>query len=489
MSSEQKNKILVVDDDQSIREFLDLLLTKENYDVKTSSSALEAISLIEREKFDLIFLDIQMPQISGIEALASFKKMDPTIEIIIITAFGSTEIAIDVIKKGAYDFIPKPFKIDTILNTTKKAIEKRKLSYENIMLKAKIGEKYSYCNMIGSSAPMLMLYEMIKIVSQTTSNILITGESGTGKELIAKAIHSNSNLKQKPFIVVNCGAIPENLMESELFGHKRGSFTGAVMDKMGLFEAANGGSIFLDEVGELPIHLQVKLLRTIQERTIRRVGDTKDINISVRLICASNKDLERMVKTGTFREDLYYRLNVIQIHAPALKEHLEDIPMLVKHFIEKYSKTINKNIKEITEEALFALKKYTYPGNIRELENIVERAVALCSGETIKISDLPQHIVEIYNGNKPNQLEGLEEKYKKKNLADNSPENSLIDELSALDQIPNSGIEMEKIVENIEKKLIHNALQKTGGVKKHAAKLLGITFRSMRYRLEKYGMD
>jgi len=482
MNTEQKSKILIVDDDQSIREFMELLLTKENYIVKTSSSALEAIKLVEQEKFDVIFLDIQMPQISGIEALVSFKKMDPTVEIIIITAFGSTEIAIDVIKKGAYDFISKPFKIDTILNTTKKAIEKRHLSYENIMLKARIGEKYSYHNMIGSSAPMLMLYEMIKIVSQTTSNILITGESGTGKELIAKAIHSNSNLKQKPFVVVNCGAIPENLMESELFGHKRGSFTGAVMDKTGLFEAANGGTIFLDEVGELPIHLQVKLLRTIQERTIKKVGDTKDININVRLICASNKNLDKMVKNGTFREDLFYRLNVIQIHAPSLKEHREDVPMLISYFMEKYSKNINKTIKDITEEAVFALKNYNYPGNVRELENIIERAVVLCSGETIKISDLPQHIVDIYKGDSVNHPPALD-------IAGEEQKSILLNELSALEKIPDSGIEMEKIVERIEKKLLENALHKTGGVKKHAAKLLGITFRSMRYRLEKYGMD
>jgi len=470
MNSDPKNKILIVDDEQSIREFLELLLTKENYYVKTAASAIEAIKFMEAEKFDLIFLDMQMPQMSGIEALVAFKKMDPTIEIIVITAFGTTEIAIDVIKKGAYDFIAKPFKIDNLLITTRKALEKRRLSYENLMLKAQLGEKYVYCDMAGSSAPMLMLYEMIKIVSQTTSNILITGESGTGKELIAKAIHSNGPLKNKPFVTVNCGAIPENLIESEMFGHKRGSFTGSIADKIGLFEMANNGTIFLDEVGELPIHLQVKLLRAIQERTIRRVGETGNININVRLICATNKDLHEMVKKGTFREDLFYRLNVIQIKAPTLRERGDDIVMLSNFFVDKYSHKLKKEITGITEEAVVALKKYNYPGNVRELENIIERAVALCSTKVIKLQDLPPHIIDMYKEQK-------------------QPKSSSASYITPPEEIPNHGLELEKLVAEFEKDIIGKALKKTGGVKKHAAKLLGITFRSMRYRLEKYNMD
>ena len=468
MSVEQKNKILVVDDEQSIREFLELLLTKEGYYVQTTGSAFEAIKLLEKERFDVVFLDIQMPQMSGIEALITLKKMDPTIEVIVITAFGSTEIAIDVIKKGAYDFIAKPFKIDTLLITAKKAVEKRKLSYENLMLKSQLGERYSYCDMVGSSAPMLMMYEMIKIVSQTTSNILVTGESGTGKELIAKAIHTNGPLKNRPFVTVNCGAIPENLIESEMFGHKKGSFTGAIADKVGLFETANNGTIFLDEVGELPIHLQVKLLRAIQERTIRRVGENYDININVRLICATNKDLQDMVKKGTFREDLYYRLNVIQIHAPALRDRGDDVTMLSNFFVEKYSKKLNKEIHNVTEEATVALRKYNYPGNVRELENVIERAVALCNSKVIKLQDLPPHIVDIY-----------------KSVGSASFQANL----PQFREIPDNGIELEKIVGDFEKDLIQKALKKTGGVKKHAAKILGITFRSMRYRLEKYGIE
>jgi two-component system response regulator PilR (NtrC family) len=471
MAIDNRNSILVVDDEQSIREFLELLLTKEGYDVKTAASANEAMRLIDNEKFDLIFLDIQMPQISGLEALVTFKKMDPTIEIIVITAFGTTEVAIDVIKKGAYDFISKPFKIENLLITTKKALEKRRLSYENLMLKAQSNETYVYCDMVGSSAPMLMLYEMIKMVAQTTSNILITGESGTGKELIAKAIHNNGPLNGKPFVTVNCGAIPENLIESEMFGHKRGSFTGAIADKVGLFETANNGTIFLDEVGELPIHLQVKLLRAIQERTIKRVGENNNININVRVICATNKDLQQMVKEGTFREDLYYRLNVIQINAPILRERGNDIIMLANFFIEKYSKRLNKEINSITEEAIVALKKYNYPGNVRELENIMERAVALCSSMDIKLQDLPPHIIDIYNAQKHVSQSGS------------------ISRVTPPSQIPDNGIELEKLVAEFEKDIIEKALKKTGGVKKHAARLLGITFRSMRYRLEKYGME
>ena len=469
---EYKGKILIVDDEQSIREFIELLLSKEGYEVKTAPQASIALKLHEKEKFDLVFLDIQMPQMSGIEALAAFKKLDPTIEIIIITAFGTTEIAIDVIKKGAYDFIAKPFKIDVLLATTAKAMEKRKLSYENIMLKAQIGEKYTYCDMVGSSAPMLMLYEMIKIVSQTTTNILVTGESGTGKELIAKAIHNNGPLKNSPFVIVNCGAMPENLIESELFGHKKGSFTGAISDKEGLFETANNGTIFLDEVGELPIHLQVKLLRAIQERTIRRVGDVKDISVNVRLICATNRDLSEMVKSGTFREDLYYRLNVIQIKAPSLRERGEDIIMLAKFFAEKYADRLKKNIDDVAEEALIVLKKHNFPGNVRELENIMERAVALCTERTIKLKDLPPHIVDRLASRAPS-IKGIV-----------SPGANLSDM-----DIPESGIELERIIEDFEKDIIQKALKRTGGIKKRAAKLLGITFRSMRYRLEKYNME
>ncbi len=468
---EYKGKILVVDDEQSIREFMELLLTKEGYEVRTASLATEALKLHEREKFDLVFLDIQMPQMSGIEALAAFKKMDPTIEIIIITAFGTTEIAIDVIKKGAYDFIAKPFKNDALLATTAKAMEKRKLSYENIMLKAQIGEKYIYCDMAGSSAPMLMLYEMIKIVSQTTTNILVTGESGTGKELIAKAIHSHGPLKNNPFVIVNCGAMPENLIESELFGHKKGSFTGAIADKEGLFETANSGTIFLDEVGELPVHLQVKLLRAIQERTIRRIGDTRDIAVNVRVICATNRDLGEMVKKGTFREDLYYRLNVIQIKAPALRERGEDITMLAKFFMEKYANKLKKDMSGgVAEEALLALKKYHFPGNVRELENIMERAVALCAEKTIKLKDLPHHIADAHPITASSAISA--------NIG-----------LPHINEVPETGIELEKIVAEFEKDIIQKALRKTGGVKKRAAKLLGISFRSMRYRLEKYGME
>lgn len=465
----QKDKILVIDDEDSIREFLDLLFTKENYDVTCVGSAIEAINIIEKEKFDVVFLDIQMPHMSGIEALITLKKIDPTLEIIMITAYGNTDLAVDVIKKGAYDFISKPFKVDNLVSTAEKAVEKRKLADENIKLKSKSTETYSYCDMVGSSSAMLKLYELLKIVSKTTSNVLITGESGTGKELIANAIHNNGPLSSKPFVTVNCGAIPENLIESEMFGHKRGSFTGAIADKIGLFETANNGTIFLDEVGELPIHLQVKLLRAIQERTIRRIGETEDININVRLICATNQDLQDRVKKGLFREDLFYRLNVIQVHAPTLRERGDDILMLSSHFIKKYCKKLNKRIDKIAQEAKLALKSYKYPGNVRELENIVERAVALCSDNTIKLLDLPPHIMEEFQ-------------HRSKHVGPN-----LVDPKHI--EIPDEGIDLEELVSSYEKDIIRKALFKSNGIKKKAAKLLKISFRSMRYRLEKYDMD
>ncbi|MBN1115037.1 MAG: sigma-54-dependent Fis family transcriptional regulator [Oligoflexia bacterium] len=466
MSNENKNRILIVDDEESIREFLDLLFTKEKFSVTACDSAIAAFGLAKENKFDLIFLDIQMPHISGLEALIRLKKLAPGTEIIIITAYGTTENAVEAMRSGAYDFITKPFKVDHLINLTQKALEKRNITRESQTLQSNLVEKYSYSDFVGSSPSMIALYEMVRIVSKTTSNILITGESGTGKELIARAIHYNGPLKDKPFVIVNCGAIQENLIESEMFGHKKGSFTGAIADKVGLFETANHGTIFLDEVGELPIHLQVKLLRALQERTIRRIGDTDDIHIDIRIITATNQNLHEMVAKGLFREDLYYRLNVIQIQAPPLRERGDDIIMLSNHFAEKYSKKLDKQIDFITQDAFSALKIYPFPGNVRELENIIERAVALSTDSKIKLADLPPNIYNI------SRAQGGIKKTGSHNIS-----------------IPEGGIELEKIIDDIEKDLLNKALNKTGGVKKRAAKLLGISFRSMRYRLEKYGMD
>jgi two-component system response regulator PilR (NtrC family) len=364
-------------------------------------------------------------------------------------------------KIGAYDYITKPFKIDEVRIVIGNALRSSALETENRSLKRELVKENSFQNLIGNSEPMHRVFEMIRRVAQAPTNVLITGESGTGKEVIAKAIHYNGPLKDKPFVPVNCGAIPETLMESEMFGHKKGSFTGAVADKVGLFEAAEGGTIFLDEVGELPVSIQVKLLRAIQERVIRRVGAVEDTAVSVRIIAATNRDLEDMVREGTFRQDLFYRLNVINIHAPSLRDRRDDIPLLASHFLRKYNERLNKNVAGISVEAMDLLKKYDYPGNVRELENIVERTVALESGATILPESLPP-FVNTPSGRKMASSHDIE--------------------------ITDDGIELDKVMGQIEKELLVKAIHAAGGVKKKAAKLLNITFRSMRYRVEKYNL-
>lgn len=459
-----KYKILIVDDEESLREFLEIMLKREGYDITTASDGEKALKLMKKQNFDAIITDLQMPKIHGMEVLKQAKDMDPEVVVIVITAFGSTESAVEAMKLGAYDYITKPFKIDEIKLIVQKALEKRILSQENIQLKKELGSIYTFGNLVGSAASMVKIYDLIQRVCETKTNVLITGESGTGKELVAKAIHYNGPLKDKPFVTVNCGAIPENLMESELFGHKKGSFTGAIADKMGLFEVANHGTIFLDEIGELPSHVQVKLLRVLQEKTFRRVGGTDDLQVNVRIMAATNRDLTEEVSKGRFREDLYYRLNVIHIQLPPLRERKEDITILAQHFLEKHNKELGKKIKKISKEAMDALIKYDYPGNVRELENIIERTVSLEQGAAILPESLPPVIFH------PSM--GINKRNTKPDLT-----------------LSLEGVKLEKIVENIERELIEKALQKTGGIKKKAADLLGISFRSMRYRLEKYGLE
>lgn len=456
-----KPKILVVDDDASIREFLEIMLKRENFEVKTADSGQKAQKIMEKEQFDIVITDIQMPKMSGLELLKEIKTTSPATTVLIITAFGSAGSAVDAMKLGAFDYISKPFKIDEIKNRLKNALQNKNLSIENRIMKKELEKKYSFENIIGTSEPMEKLFEMIERVSETKSNVLITGESGTGKELIAKAIHFNGPLKGKPFVTVNCGAIPENLLESEMFGHKKGSFTGAIADKEGIFKVADGGTIFLDEIGELPLALQVKLLRVIQEGTFRPVGSTDDIKVYVRLISATNKDLAKEVKEKKFREDLYYRMNVIHIYAPALSERKGDIQMLAEFFLDKYNKELNRHVQKISKEAMETLIKYGWPGNVRELENVIERAVALERGNAVLPESLPGHI-----------RDGRERLSALVNL-----------------EVTDRGINMEDIVGRLEKDLLKQALTISSGVKKRAAKLLGISFRSMRYRLEKYGLE
>ena len=456
-----KDKILVADDEQSMREFLDIMLKKEGYKVSLAPNGEEVLKLIEKDIFDLILMDIRMPRLDGISTLKKIKAISQETIVIMITAYASADTAIRAMKEGAYDYITKPFKVEEIKLIIKNALEKKNLQKENVLLKQVVRDRYHFENILGQSSKMLDLYKLLEKVAPTKTNILITGESGTGKELVAKAIHYNSPRKEKPFVTLNCGAIPEALIESELFGHMKGAFTDAIATKKGLFEIADEGTIFLDEISELPLLMQVKLLRVLQDREFKRVGGTEDIRVDVRITSATNRDLEEAVREKRFREDLYYRLNVIQIKLPPLRERKEDIPLLAMHFFKKYSEELNKNILTISPESVRILLNYDYPGNVRELQNIIERAVALESSQELSGQNLSSYLNE--------QLPI------KKGVVDL--------------EIPNEGIDLEKIVADLEKTLLMKALGKTKGIKKRAAELLHINFRSMRYRLEKYGLN
>jgi len=456
-----KDKILVADDEKSMREFLDIMLKKEGYKVALASNGEEVLKLIEKDIFDLALVDIRMPKLDGISALKRIKSFSPETIVIIITAYASADTAIKAMKEGAYDYITKPFKIEEIKLIIKNALEKKQLQKENMILKQVVRDRYHFENIIGQSSKMLELYDLLEKVAPTKTNILITGESGTGKELVAKAIHYNSPRKDKPFVTLNCGAIPESLIESELFGHMKGAFTDAITTKKGLFEVADEGTIFLDEISELPLMMQVKLLRVLQDKEFKRVGGTEDIRVDVRIISATNKDLEEAVREKQFREDLFYRLNVIQIKLPTLRERKEDIVPLANHFLKKYAEDLGKPITVIAPEALRILVQYDYPGNVRELQNIIERAVALEMAQELT----PQNLSSYLDDQLPQKKGAL-------NL-----------------DLPIEGIDLEKVVEDLERTLLLKALDRTKGIKKKAADLLHINFRSMRYRLEKYGLN
>lgn len=456
-----KDKILVADDEQSMREFLDIMLKKEGYKVSLASNGEEVLKLAEKDIFDLILMDIRMPKLDGIAVLKKIKALSPETIVVMITAHASADTAIKAMKEGAYDYVTKPFKVDEIKLIIRNALEKKNLQKENILLKQVVRDRYHFDNILGQSPKMLALYDLLEKVGPTKTNILIAGESGTGKELVAKAIHYNSPRKDKPFVTLNCGAIPEFLIESELFGHMKGAFTDAIATKKGLFEMADEGTIFLDEISELPLLMQVKLLRVLQDKEFKRVGGTEDIRVDVRIISATNKDLEEGVREKRFREDLFYRLNVIQIKLPPLRDRREDISLLIMHFLKRYSEELNKNITGISPEALRVLLNYDFPGNVRELQNIIERAVALESAQELTSQNLSSYL-------------------------DQQP--SLKKRSIDLD-IPNEGLDLEKVVEELERNLLLKALDRTKGTKKKAAELLRIKFRSMRYRLEKYGLN
>ena len=450
--------IMVVDDEQSMCEFLEIILLRNNYRVSCFTDAFAAVSSLETTNYDLVISDLKMPMMSGLEMLRTVKKKSPSTEMIMITAFASTTSVIEAMKNGAFDYINKPFKVDEILLTIEKALKNSQLQRENLRLHKELEKRFGFDNLIGKSSSMMKIYEVIKQVAPTKTNILICGESGTGKELIARAIHFSGPNREQPFVAVNCAAIPEQLLESELFGHTKGAFTGAVSQSEGYLGAADGGTLFLDEIGELPPALQVKILRLLQEKCFQKVGSPKEISVDLQFIAATNLDLTAAVESGAFRQDLFYRLNVIRIDLPPLRQRQEDIPLLLKHFLHKYTIEYKRDFESFSPEVTRTLMDYDYPGNIRELENIVERCVILETGEkVISAATLPQLL--------QHQAPG-----------------------SLTTTLPDDGLDLEEVVTKLETDLIGQALQKSHGNKTQAAKLLGLSFRSLRYRLDKYDL-
>lgn len=454
-------RLLIVDDEPSMREFLEIMLSQEGYRVKAASDGMEGLKSYRQDEPDLILTDVKMPGMNGLDLIREIHALDSEVPIIAITAYASADDAVRAVKEGAYDYISKPFEIEDLRIVIRNALEARRLRRENVALRRSIQEKYQFGEIIGKSPRMVEIFNLISRVAPSKAGILIMGESGTGKELIAKAIHYNSPRRNKPFVTINCSAIPENLLESEMFGHMKGSFTGAVANKLGLVETAHTGTLFLDEVGEIPISIQAKLLRFLQESEFRRVGGTDGKKIDVRIIAATNKRLEKEMESGVFREDLYYRLNVIRFRLPPLREREEDIPMLVDHFLKKFALEQGKQITKASSLALQVLCNYSYPGNVRELENIIERCVTLEQSDQLTAENLPPKIVE---------------------SCGTLPQSHDLD-------IPPDGINLNETLESVERKLIGRALEITGWNRSRAAQLLGISFRSLRYRLLKLGME
>ncbi len=449
--------ILVIDDDQEVNRSLELVLQTLGYSTSTATSGDQGIELLNSRVFDLVLCDLKLPGASGLDVLTRHSKRIP---IILMTAFSNQEIASQAAACGAFDYIRKPIFPDDLIFTLRRFEEHERLKRENRSLKATLSERYSFNNIIAKSASFTGIFEVVKRLSPFSTTVLITGESGTGKELIAHAIHENSPRRGKPFIAINCGAIPEALMESELFGHKKGAFTDASRDKKGLFEEATGGTLFLDEVGDLPLHLQVKLLRALQEQAIRRVGDEVDIAIDVRIISATLRNLDQEVRNGRFREDLLYRLNVISIHLPPLRERPEDITVLIDHFLKKHAKRLAIPEKRIPQDVLKALVEYSWPGNARELENCLERALVLSPSDELELQSLPRHIIE------------------PRMTASNETLEMRSDSLS-----------IKESTSNLEINLIKRALAETKGNRTHAAKILEISPRTLLYKLKEYGLE
>jgi two-component system response regulator AtoC len=450
-------KILIIDDEENMLHMLKTILTKEGYKITTANNGKEGLKKNDADSFSAILCDLRMPEMDGLSFLKAMKKKITDSTIIMMSAYGTTDSAIEAMKLGAYDYISKPFKPDEIILTLKKAEERERLREENIHLKKEIKKDFGFENIITKNARLLQIFETIRKVSDYDTSVLIIGESGTGKELVAKAIHYSSKRSSKSFVAINCGAIPENLLESELFGYVKGAFTDAHQNKRGLFEEANGGTLLLDEIGELPSTLQVKLLRVLQEGEVRKVGDTKQIKLDVRILAATAKNLVQEVRADRFREDLFYRLNVIQIDIPPLRERKEDIPLLVSHFIKRYTTKHKLKVKTISSSALHLLLEHNWQGNIRELENAIERAVILSEGSRIDVSTLPAYIKQL----KPAEEEQI---------------------------IGNDEYSIKKMNRIMEEQLIKKALDKTNGNRTHAAKLLEISHPALLSKMKGFGI-
>ena len=461
-----KGRVLVVDDEPSMRQMLTIALRREGYHVSSVESGRAALASLEVEPVDVLITDVRMPEMTGVELLREAKRLDPSLSVILMSAFGSIDQKLEADALGAVDFVEKSDKLrDELRFRIRKELDRKRLQQENVLLKRTLQSSHQFSNIIGASDSMLAVFQLIETIAPTSSTVLITGESGTGKELVARAIHFNSPRKDRPFVALNCGALSETLLDSELFGHVRGAFTGADTNKKGLIEVAEKGTIFLDEIGEMSPLVQVKLLRVLQERKFRRLGGTDEVDADIRIITATNRDLSKMVEEERFRQDLYYRINVINVHLPPLRERQDDIPLLAEHFVSKFARQMGKPIGGISGEAMALLRRYHWPGNIRELENAIERSVALERALVI----MPESL-SVVSGKLP-------------------PEPAPAAPAAAEPpDLLRTGFDLEQHVQHIEREYISEALRQAGGVKVRAAELLGMSFRSFRYYTKKYNL-
>jgi two-component system response regulator PilR (NtrC family) len=464
-----KPRILIVDDEPSMRDMLRIVLRRDGYDVQVAENGRQAIALLQREPVDLLLSDIRMPDVTGVEVLRAAKEANRDIVAFMMTAYASTDSAVEAMRLGAVDYFTKPFNMDELRLKVRRHLESSQARQENVLLKRELHTRHEFSNIIGRSDAMLAVFKMIETIAKTTSNVLITGESGTGKDMVARAVHYNSLRREHPFVALNCGAVPETLLESELFGHIKGAFTGADTNKKGLVEVAEKGSIFLDEIGEMNATMQVKLLRILQDRRFRRLGGTEEVQADIRVIAATNQDLHKLVSEGRFREDLFYRINVIAIHLPPLRERREDIPLLAAHFMAKYAAEMQKPVRSITREVEQLLMAYDWPGNVRELENVVERAVALEQTAAVLAESLPAHVTG--KGATPAVA-----------LVPEAPAGAAV--LPELGE----GFDLEAHGEEVYRRYIALALERSGGVQTRAAELLGMSFRSFRYYARKFNI-